>query len=131
VKTLRIDLGLPVPAYEQIVRGVRGLLVGGELRPGDVLPTVRQLAGDLGVNHNTVAEAYRMLAREGWLDLRQGRGATVIERSSPKATRAARVEMLRHLEHVIAKAVSDGVPRSVIAEELERAAASTRKGESS
>ena len=129
--TLRIDLGLPLPAYEQIVRGLRSLLVAGELEPGEQLPTVRQLAGDLGLNHNTVAEAYRLLAKEGWLELRQGRGATVVARSSPRAWRAARETFGRHLADLTAKAIADGVPRTVIADELAAAAAAIRKGESS
>jgi DNA-binding transcriptional regulator YhcF (GntR family) len=59
---LQIDLSLATPAYEQIASGLRRLLVEGAFRPGDQLPTVRRLAMDLGVHHNTVAEAYRRLA---------------------------------------------------------------------
>ena len=72
---LRIALTANAPAYRQIVDAVRAVLVGGALRPGDQLPPVRQLALDLGVHFNTVAEAYRILAGEGWLDLRRQRGA--------------------------------------------------------
>jgi GntR family transcriptional regulator len=128
---LRIDLALALPAYEQIVRGLRAILVSGELQPGEQLPTVRQLAGDLGLNHNTVAQAYRMLAEEGWLDLRQGRGATVVERASPRASRGARAEFTRHLADLTAEAIADGMPRAVIADELLTAADAVRQGETS
>jgi DNA-binding transcriptional regulator YhcF (GntR family) len=65
----------PIPLYRQIADAIRTLLVAGTLVPGDILPPVRRLAIDLGLHFNTVAEAYRALALEGWLDLRRGRGA--------------------------------------------------------
>src|ERR1700730_19257747 len=82
---IRIDLAAPTPAYRQIADAIRALLVAGELRPGERLPTVRQLAIDLAVHHNTVAEAYRILSEEGWVDLRRKRGATVVERRASDA----------------------------------------------
>src|SRR5579871_3730867 len=82
---LRIDLTSPSPAYRQIVDGLRTFLVDGVLRAGDILPPVRDLAFELGVHFNTVAEAYRILAEEGWLDLKRRRGALVVERSSRAA----------------------------------------------
>ena len=66
---LRIDLASRVPVYEQIANGLRAELVSGRFSPGAKLPTVRILAINLGVHHNTVAEAYRQLANEGWLEL--------------------------------------------------------------
>ena len=59
---LQIDLGSTVPVYEQIANGLRAELVAGRFSPGAKLPTVRTLAIDLGVHHNTVAGAYRQLA---------------------------------------------------------------------
>jgi len=82
---LRIDLASRVPVYEQIANGLRAELVSGEFNPGEKLPTVRTLAIDLGVHHNTVAEAYRQLANEGWLELRRHHGAIVLERDRPEA----------------------------------------------
>jgi GntR family transcriptional regulator len=119
---LRIDLGAGRPAYEQIVSGLRALLVAGEFRPGDRLPPVRQLAIDLSVHHNTVAESYRVLAEEGWLDLTRGRGAIVRERPERKPSAEARKSFARQLEELAAKAIADGVPRESIAEQLAAAA---------
>src|SRR5437762_13331816 len=85
--TLRVDLKSQVPVYRQIVDGLRILLVNGELAPGDALPPVRRLALDLGVHFNTVAEAYRTLVEEGWLEIGRRSGARVIERG--KQDRAA------------------------------------------
>lgn len=106
------------PVYEQIVSGLRALLVSGAFESGERLPTVRQLAIDLGVHHNTVAEAYRMLAEEGWVDLRRRRGAVVLDRRDRKATPEAKQNFRKHLEELIAKAITNGVPRSAIADRM-------------
>ena len=87
-QTITIDLNSHVPVYRQIVDAMRHLLVDGELQPGDQVPTVRQLAIDLGVHFNTVAQAYRLLADEGWLDLKRHRGAKVLDRRKPAAPSA-------------------------------------------
>ncbi len=117
-RTLRIDLASAQPVYEQIVSGLRTLLVSGTFEAGEQLPTVRQLAVDLGVHHNTVAEAYRVLAEEGWLDLRRRRGAVVLNRRDPKATPEAKQDFRKQLEELIAKAITNGVPRSTIADRM-------------
>lgn len=115
---LTVDLASERPVYEQIVSGLRAVLVSGEFEPGDQLPTVRQLSVDLGVHHNTVAEAYRVLAKEGWLDLRRGRGAMVQVRRGPKPTREAQQGFARRLEELVAKAITDGVPRAAVAGQM-------------
>ena len=75
---ISVDLRDRTPIYEQLVVSIKELINRGDLCPGDTLPTVRQLAQDLGVNLNTVARAYRELARQGLLSVRQGRGASVV-----------------------------------------------------
>jgi GntR family transcriptional regulator len=77
---LTVDLGDKRPIYQQVVDGVKTLIAGGELREGMALPSVRQVAGDLGVNLNTVAIAYRQLQDEGFLKVRHGSGAVVSSR---------------------------------------------------
>lgn len=74
---LEIDLSSPVPVYDQIKAGLKGLVSKGQLRPGDEAPSIRGLAASLKVNPNTVARAYRELSIEGFLDSRRG-GASVI-----------------------------------------------------
>lgn len=80
---IRIEVGGDVPAYRQIVVQFRTLIIEGALRPGDALPAVRRLALDLGIHFNTVAEAYRLLAREGFLEIVHGHGARVRDRTAP------------------------------------------------
>ena len=125
---LTIDLALPEAAYEQITNGLRALLVAGKFPPGGQLPTVRQLAMDLGVHHNTVAEAYRILAQEGWLNLKRGRGATVVERPRPDATPEAHAKFARRLEELTAHAIAEGVPAEAIVRDLDEISRKLREG---
>ena len=118
---IRIDLSSPAPAYRQIVDAIRTLLVEGALPPGTDLPSVRRLAIDLGVHFNTVGEAYRELAEEGWIDLRQGRGATVIERGAPTASPERLSEFRLELRNLIARMRAAGVPPARIGAELRAA----------
>jgi len=126
---LQIDLASTLPASEQIVRGLRATLLAGRFRPGDQLPSVRQLAVDLGVHHNTVAGAYRQLAEEGWLELRRGRGAMVIERPRPAPTPRAEAEFRKGLEELVVKALAEGVPSGAVRRELSVLAAKLQEGE--
>ena len=126
---LQIDLASNLPASEQIVRGLRATLLAGRFRPGDLLPSVRQLAVDLGVHHNTVAGAYRQLAEEGWLDLRRGRGATVIERPAPAPTPRAEEEFRKGLEELVVKALAEGVPSGTVIRDLTALITKLEEGE--
>jgi DNA-binding transcriptional regulator YhcF (GntR family) len=115
---LRIDLGSPTPVYRQIVDSLRALLVGGAFAPGGRLPTVREMAIDLGVNHNTVAEAYRLLAGEGWLELKRHHGATVILRPAQRAGPARQEDFVQRLRELAARAIADGVDKEEVAKLL-------------
>lgn len=116
---LRVDLDSSVPAYRQIVDELRVLLVSGKLAPGSALPSVRRMAVDFGIHFNTVAEAYRTLAEEGWLDLRHGRGATVIKRNAPPAANAERVQEFRHrLRALVAEMRAEGASAAKLGSEL-------------
>lgn len=94
------------------------MLVAGSFRAGDQLPTIRQLAVDLGIHPNTVAEAYRLLAEEGWVDLRRRRGASVLERATPEPTPEVADLFGRRLGELVAEAVAAGVPTGDLAARL-------------
>lgn len=70
------------PIYRQIIDQVRQAISAGELVLGDPLPSVRQLAEQLVVNHNTVAKAFSELVRDGVLDSQHGRGVFVAKKRS-------------------------------------------------
>jgi DNA-binding transcriptional regulator YhcF (GntR family) len=74
---LTIDRSLDRPVYEQVADQIRRFITEGVLGPGTMLPSVRQLARDLGVNLNTTARAYRLLEAEGFLVIRDRAGVTV------------------------------------------------------
>lgn len=78
---LTIDATDSRPVYQQVVDGVKALIAGGHLPEGAPLPSVRQVANDLGVNFNTIATAYRQLQDEGFVSVRHGAGAVVQSRS--------------------------------------------------
>ncbi|MBI5116433.1 GntR family transcriptional regulator [Candidatus Poribacteria bacterium] len=98
------------PVYQQIADAIRVWLVRGELKRGEQLPTVRELAAELGVHHNTVAESYRRLAAEGWLELRRRHGATVLEKdTSAQAKTESRDRFFNRLQQLLAQGRAEGV----------------------
>ena len=75
--SLTLDTASGVPIYRQIVDWVSVRVAGGQLRPGEQLPTVRQMAVDLNVNYNTVSRAYMELERMSVVNTLQGKGTFV------------------------------------------------------
>lgn len=122
-----LDLESPTPAYRQIANDLRRHLVDERLKPGDLLPPIRQLALDLGVHFNTVALAYRLLADEGWLQLKRRRGATVIARNAPRAVDRREVDgLLRQLSQIAAQLRGAGMSSRQISSALRRIAQGAR-----
>lgn len=79
VSSLTIDKRSPFSIQRQLATQLVHLIRSGSLKPGEQLPTVRQMAGYLRINHNTVALAYRDLEAQGLLSVEQGRGTFVTE----------------------------------------------------
>ena len=79
----RLDGASGVPPYLQLVHQVRQSLLLGYLREGDRLPTVKDVAGDLAINPNTVVKAYRQLEHEGLAGGRPGQGTFITGTLSP------------------------------------------------
>ncbi len=116
---LRIDLNSNTPAVRQIADNLRILLVDGQLAPGTELPSVRRVAIELGVHFNTVAEAYRQLVTEGWLEQKHGRGAIVIDRAAPPEAESSKLADFRQrLRGLVAQMRSEGVSPEKIESEL-------------
>ena len=121
--TVTIDLEATDPVWKQIADQMRAALVTGRLYPGQRLATVRELAVDLGVNHNTVAEAYRQLAEEGFLRVDRRTGAIVLERKPPaRAAPGEEDRFARKLSALVAEARAAGLPLPAIQAALQRAA---------
>ncbi len=74
---IRLDMASEVPIYVQLRNAVVVGIGKGELAPGEGLPTVRQMAEDLGVNTMTVNKAYGILKNEGFIEIDRRHGAKV------------------------------------------------------
>jgi GntR family transcriptional regulator len=106
-----VDEGDGRPIYRQVAEEIRALIARGELREGAMLPPVRQVAADLGVNLNTVATAYRELQREGLITVRHGAGATVASRT---ASAKSDGELRKPLRAALTALVLAGLPKAEI-----------------
>src|SRR4029450_12326749 len=91
---LRIDPTDPTPIWSQIEEAVRRLVASGALKPGTLVPSVRDLARELRINPATVNKAYQRLADGGGLEIRRGSGTYVAD-EPPSLPRAERGKQLR------------------------------------
>ena len=115
---LRIDPADPTPIWSQIEDGVRRLVASGTLKPGTLVPSVRDLARELRINPATVAKAYQRLADAAVLEVRRGSGTYVAD-SPPSLPRAERAKQLREAAARYASlAVTLGVSREEAQEAL-------------
>lgn len=77
---IEIDLNSKVPIYEQIADKIISLMAKGELKPGDKLPSVRNLADICGINPMTANKAYKILEQDGFIQINRRSGAVVGEK---------------------------------------------------
>ena len=103
-----LDLAAAKPIYQQLVDGLGDLVARGALHPGDGLPSVRELAGELSINQNTVHRAYGVLRANGLIEGRGGQGTRV-----SNALQLAKLRDLREAELrlLVAKLFSETVAR--------------------
>jgi GntR family transcriptional regulator len=117
---LVVDETLETPPYRQIAEQIRSAIERGELQPDMSLPTVRQLAGDLGIAPNTVARAYTELQNEGWLTS-EGRRGTRVATKTPASSRSDRSRGLREsIDRFVESLRHRGFTAGEIARELSR-----------
>lgn len=94
-----------VPIYQQLVDGVKKAVARGILAPGDKLPSVRELAGRIAINPNTIAKAYQEMEREGIIETLRGRGTFVAEVRTRGIDREEKKRRMREmLEKVLVEA---------------------------
>jgi GntR family transcriptional regulator len=98
-----------VPIYRQLVDQVEALVAGGRLRPGDVVPSVRQVAAALGVNPMTVSKAWSRLEANGVLDRDRGRGMVVAARREAVSLADRRVEVQPLVDRAVTHALHLGL----------------------
>ena len=114
-----IDARDKTPIYAQLERGLRAAMATGRLKPGDQLPTVRQLAVELSINANTVARVYAELERAGAIETRRGVGSfvtTTAEKARPAKEREKRLRAF--VTRVLSEAGTQGFSVEEVVEGL-------------
>ncbi len=114
----RLDGASGVPPYLQLVHQVRQSLLLGYLREGDRLPTVKDVAGDLAINPNTVVKAYRQLEHEGLAGGRPGQGTFItgtLSPATPDTHNTLRASLEKWLRDAAAAGLDDEAVTALIA----------------
>ena len=103
-----------VPIYDQITRQMKGLILRGELKEGEALPSMRLLARELRISVITTKRAYEELEREGFITTVPGKGCFV----APQDPALAREETLRRVEEHLTRAVEAAKVGGITLEEM-------------
>ena len=111
---LRIDPTSAVPIYVQVVDQIKALVATRAVRPGDALPSVRELAAKMRINRNTAAKAYQTLEGEGGLETRAGQG-TFVRAGGPCWSQD---ERLRRLEKSLDRSIVEAYHLEISFEEV-------------
>jgi GntR family transcriptional regulator len=118
---ISIDIDDPAPPFAQLIAQIKAAVQSGRLRPGDPLPSIRQLANDLAINLKTVAKAYRLLERDAVIQTRGYRGSFVHSDAKANA-RVNRGDLaLERVRDLVAELRAEGVTDSEIRQALGRA----------
>jgi len=117
-----VNVDSPIAVYVQIENQVRFEVAAGRLRPGDTLPSVREMSALLNVNPNTITKSYRDLELMGVVNTRRGVGVTVTDKAV-SACRGAVLAMVKdHLAEAVAECTASGLTateiRKVVAEAI-------------
>lgn len=107
---ITLNLNSEIPIYTQLRNQIVEALARGEVAPGEPLPTVRQLAEDLGINPMTVNKAYGELKHQGYLETNLKKGTLVKQRVTADPDFLKKIEP--RLRLLIAEAVLHGIPRA-------------------
>ncbi len=116
----QLDSRSPTPLYDQIAARIRVAVAAGDLSAGDALPSVRRMAARLRVNPATVVQAYRSLATDGFVEMKQGAG-TFINSVADDRRDAERESAARHLvQQMLVEAKRLGLSRGTIVGAVKR-----------
>ena len=113
---LRIEASSAIPIYRQVMDQIRESIACGLLKPGEQMPSVRQLADELAVNQNTILKVYNELSRDGVLKTERGSGTFVADSTQQVQER----EKMEIVTEAIAQAVEKGIRMGIALEEIQR-----------
>jgi len=114
---ISIDIDDPAPPFAQLMAQVKAAVKSGRLRPGEPLPSMRQLANDLALNLKTVAKAYRLLERDAVIQTRGYRGSFV----HTHAAANCRVDLSEHAHERLQETIAELRAESVTDSEIRNA----------
>lgn len=114
-----IETSGDVPIYEQIVRQVKLAVADGVLVGGQMVPSVRQLAGELAINPNTIARAYQQLQSDLVLEPLRGRGMVVRRDATARCTKARNTLVADAVRRTLSDALSGGMTPAELRELFE------------
>jgi GntR family transcriptional regulator len=117
--SFQVDQKSGIPIYVQLMDQIKHLIATGLLRPGDQLPTIRELAVHLTINLHTVAHAYAELEREGFLSIQRGRGTFITNGYHEQSLGELREQRLQNLiDSMFAEALNLGYEPEEVQEVL-------------
>jgi len=123
---VHIDYNSSEPIYRQAVEQIKLMVVSGQLREGDRIPSIRELARELAINPTTAAKVYTELEHAGVLTLRQGQGAFIRKNPSLVAPKAVRKIVADQAQRMIVEGLrlglDGGTIQGIVGEELGRIA---------
>jgi GntR family transcriptional regulator len=111
---ITIDIDSTVPQFEQLIEQVKAAVTAGVLKPGDALPSIRQLANDLELNSKTVAKAYKLLVRDSVIEAKGYRGTYIHPKAKANCKFNVQDWTSRKLGETIAELREAGVTDSEI-----------------
>lgn len=106
---LTLDLNSEIPIYTQIRNQVVMAIAKQELKEGDSLPSVRQMAADLGVNLHTINKAYNILKQEGFLTVHRRKGVVINPPDKYTAEKEYYINLKEELEIITSEAICRGL----------------------
>jgi GntR family transcriptional regulator len=115
-----IDTKNPTPIYLQIMDRIREGVREGTIGPRAALPSVRQMASDLGVNPNTVAKAYMLLERDGIVRSVRRRGSFVADSAPERVKESMETKLVETLDRIMEETENLGIDRETFLSALRR-----------
>ena len=116
---IKIDSRNSRPIYEQIIDSIKENILKGILRPGDKLPSVREMSSMITANPNTVSRAYMELERQGVTETLRGKGTFVSSNYKPKVEEESMEKLKDDIKKIIVEAYYMGIEKEDMIEIIE------------